>query len=684
MQWLPSFNLILAVFATVATLGGAVYAWRYQNRSALRCTRTQRAPRIGRGLAFERLPDGILLADDKGVIIDLNLAAETILGITQVSALGVEYQTLLHPHSLAPAAQPGDDLPGELEIADGVATRWYSIRVLPVGAHGDNVGSIVVLHDETERRVAAQQEQATRAEQEAVLRQKSEFLSVISHEIRSPMHAVIGMTGMLLETELNSEQKDFVGTIRASGDSMLAIVNNVLDFSKIEAGQIELEHLPIDIESCLENTLEIFAGEAAKKNIELTYTIEDGAPTRILGDVTRLRQVLTNLVSNAVKFTDHGEIALRVAAENESPPLLHIQVQDSGIGIAPDQMHRLFHSFSQAEASTTRRYGGTGLGLAISKRLCEIMGGAIWVESRPGVGTTFHFTIAAPPAPDGLPASGPPSALAGRRILVVDDHASTRGMIRRILCDFGVNVSEADSGWSALEQIETSGNFDAALIDLHMPGMDGESLVHRLSAEHSLARPRLVILVSLTDSSVRNRAAELGLAACIMKPVKRAQLRNTLGDIFPGVRFTPQPAAGDDFAAPRAAPLKLDLLLADDNLVGRRVTQAVLRRLGYDVDMAGNGLDVLAALEIRRYDVVLMDVYMPDMDGLETTQRIRAEVAAERQPYIIALTASALAQDRERCLDAGMDDFLAKPVSINSLNEALHRAAASASPTETH
>ena len=679
MDWLPP--LIMRLSAKVTALGSKV-TQRQRNRLIPAQQHDSRTQDAIRGAVFDRLSDGVFIVDQEGALVDANQAAIAILGAPVESVRGKRLDGLL---PLAPDAawpQTYNAASCELQLLVGGQVRWYEIALSPYSAGGVPGGCVITFKDSTERRNRALKEKAAREAAEEAIRLKSEFLAVISHEIRTPMHAVIGVTNMLLGAGLTDEQRSFVDTIRAAGDSMLSIVNNVLDFSKIEAGQIELERLPFSLETCIESTLDIFAGDAAQKGIELSYLLDDTAPSHIMGDMTRFRQVLTNLVGNAVKFTDRGEVSVQVAgAIQDEQPMLHVQVCDTGIGIPVERLDRLFHSFSQADASTTRRYGGSGLGLVISKRLCELMGGSIWVESQPGDGTTFHFTIAAPPAPfDG---ETPLPHLAGRSALVVDDQASTRAMLRRMLSDLNMNVATADSGWSALEQIETAGGFDVILVDLHMPGMDGESLVRRITAERANPRPRLVMLLALTDGAIRGRAAELGLAACITKPVKRTQLRNALSDLFSLTKPASSTASGMEHITPLAEPLKLKVLLADDNLVGRRVTQAVLRRLGCEADIVGNGHDVLAALEMHRYDAVLMDIYMPGMDGLATTRRIRKDMSQDQQPWIIALTASAITQEQERCLEAGMNDFLAKPVRINALNEALRRIpAAHAKPPE--
>lgn len=669
MDWLPP--LIMRLSAKATEFGSKLAQWGRSLLANIHKSNSLTRDAI-RGAAFDRIGDSVFLVDSDGALLDANQAAIRLLDVSCESARGKQLNALLPFAADAVGFLADSSDTCELQLVVCGQPRWYEVSLSPLGAGSVPAGCVVILKDITERRCKALEEKAAREEAEEAIRLKSEFLSIISHEIRTPMHAVVGVTNMLLGTGLTDEQRSFIDTIRAAGDSMLSVVNNVLDFSKIEAGQVELEHLPFSLETCIESTFDIFTGDAAQKGIELTYLFDDTAPRRIVGDMTRFRQVLTNLVGNAVKFTERGEISVQIAGELQAEqPILHVRVCDTGIGIPPDRLDRLFQSFSQAEISTTRRYGGSGLGLVISKRLCELMGGAIWVESRPGDGTTFHFTIAAQPAP--LDVDPPPSHLAGRSALVVDDCASVRTMIGRALCDLNMRVATADSGWSALEQIEHVDGFDVILVDLHMPGMDGESLVRRISAERVQPRPRFVMLLTLVDGAVRSRAAELGLAACITKPVKRTQLRNSLADLFSVAKPAMQPAPGSEHVTPLAEPLNIKVLLADDNLVGRRVTQAILRRLGCEADIAGNGHEVLSALEMHRYDAVLMDVFMPGMDGLETTRRIRKDLPADQQPWIIALTASAIMQEHERCLEAGMNDFLAKPVRINSLSEALRR-----------
>ena len=625
---------------------------------------------------FESLSDPVFITDARGRVSDLNPAGIRMLGKSREACLGVPLVRLLPSLDTARDAGSADAVSATLDwpVADGKVQR-YLVRVSPLHDGAAPRGSAFILHDVTPLLEEILMQQRAAAAAEAAGRMSNEFLAVVSHEIRTPMQAVVGMTGLLLGTELTDEQRDYVDTIRSSGDSMLAIVNNVLDFSKIEAGQIELEREPFDPLAAVEDTLTIFAGQAAMKNLELAYLADQGAPVTVVGDVTRFRQVLTNLVGNAVKFTDRGEVTISVGSRSEGAQIrLHVRVRDTGIGIPVDRMDKLFVSFSQADVSTTRRYGGTGLGLAICRRLCEIMGGEVWAESHAGAGSTFHFTVITEPDPTPRPAHATPNTLAERRTLIVDDSPASREMLSSTLRSWGMQVEAVESGWTALQILESSPPFDVVLIDMRMPVMDGEACARRIRAMRHQRQPRLVMMVALTDGGVRTRAAELGLDSVIVKPVKRSQLRGALSDIFAA-----REPANSRFGVPAPAvlgakPSSKAVLLADDNRVGQRVTHALLRRLGYQADVVASGAEVLTALQAKPYDIVLMDVYMPEMDGLTTTREIRSGHVADRQPYVIALTASAAEGDKQECLNAGMDDYLSKPVTIADLRAALERA----------
>lgn len=506
---------------------------------------------------------------------------------------------------------------------------------------------------------------------------KSEFLANMSHEIRTPLNGIIGIAGLLSSTALDQEQQEYGQIIQSSGDALLEIINSILDFSKIEAGKLELEAAPFNLRQSIEDSLDLVTPKATSKGVELGYWVDLNVPSLFVGDVTRFRQILLNLLGNAVKFTGVGEVMVFVSGEAGANGRfqLHISVQDTGIGIPPDRLEFLFKSFSQVDSATTRKFGGTGLGLAISKSLAELMGGNLWVESQLGIGSTFHFTVqletAVPPhqAPP-LPPNHP--AMQNKRALILDKNATYRQILNRQLTDWGFACVEAESTQEALASgpLGASFDFDIVLVDQHLP--DATALQFAQTAQERFPAFQAPLLL-LTTLRQQDEASKQTFKGILTKPIKPAQLFEALlAALSPEIAPTQKPYLAET-PLPNPINQTLRILLAEDNRINQKVGLRMLNKLGCQADLATNGLEVLAALGERPYDIVLMDIQMPEMDGVEATRQIIEQFGAER-PYIIALTANALTEHRDAYLEVGMDDYLSKPLKLESLHRSLQKA----------
>jgi PAS domain S-box-containing protein len=645
----------------------------------------------------ENSPVAIVTIDLNGNVTEWNPGAEKLFGYTRAEALGCRVDDLVARDETLHAEATGFSQRGLTQsgIFHAITKRnrkdgsFVDVDLwgVPIFVGDQRVGVYAMYVDISELQ---------RARQDAIAANeaKSAFLATMSHEIRTPMNAIIGMSGLLLNTNLSNDQREFAEVVRNSGEGLLTIINDILDFSKIEAAKMELENAPFDLRDAMESSLDLVAAPAAEKGIDLACVIEDGVPSVIIGDVTRFRQILLNLLNNAVKFTERGEVVVTVSAEeNEGnkgnagkdefpsfpsfPSLpsynLHFSVHDTGIGIPPDRIDRLFQSFTQVDASTARKYGGTGLGLAISKRLVELMDGTMWVESEPGQGATFHFTLTAQTAPELQPRpriARDHSPLIGKRVLIVDDNDTNRRILSLQTRSWEMLPRDTGSPREALDWITRGDPFDLAILDLQMPELDGLMLARAIREYRDARALPLVLFSSMGQRSDETDA--LGFVAFLKKPLKQSQLFDALIAIFGSRASAPKPETiPPHLDATMATRVPLRILLAEDNAVNQKLALRLLSQLGYRADVAANGVETLRALERQPYDVVLMDVQMPEMDGLEATRQIVQQWARAQRPRIVAMTANAMQGDREMCLAAGMDDYISKPIRVDELIRAL-------------
>ncbi len=645
---------------------------------------------------IDNIPDTIYFKDQKGRFIKINKAQAQVLGLTKpeqaIGKTDFDFFTSDHAHDAAKDEQriinEGKPLVGKIEKirTAGGEFRWVSATKIPLNINGKISGIVGISRDITELTEISDELKRKNEELDIALAKaetatvaKSNFLANMSHEIRTPMNGVIGMTNLLLETELSREQREYLETIRNGGNALLVLINDILDFSKIESGKLDLECNEFNLRDRIEESLDLQAVNAAHKGIELAYLIEDNTPTTLIGDMARLGQIINNLLSNAVKFTKEGEVTINVSARElfNKHYEFTFAIRDTGIGIPQDRMDRLFKSFSQVDSSTTRKYGGTGLGLAISKRLCELMEGDMWVESEPNAGSTFYFTIkaqTAPPKPKIFLRSAN-SSLKDKRILIVDDNETNRRILTIMAKNWGMLPRQASSAREALDLLNKGVPIDIVVLDMQMPEMDGLELAKHIRQISAMKDTPLVMLTSIGWQEAHFKSEGLNFFSILSKPVKQNQYYNILLSIFKGKNEPkPKPVSVENknvIDPSMSEWLPLDILVAEDNAINQKLIYRILKKMGYEPDIVNNGLEAILAIEKKDYNVVLMDVQMPEMDGIEATKLICQKIPADERPQIIAMTANVMQGDREICLEAGMDDYIGKPINVSELTQAL-------------
>ncbi len=628
---------------------------------------------------LDTIPDPIFYKDRDGAYLGCNRAFEALTGSNAQEIIGKTPRDLFRDVAEAFVAQDRLVLEEQRTLRveqsvtypDGHQARLDTLLTPFHAPDGALLGLLGISRDITERKAAEEALRSAKEAAESANQTKSTFLSTMTHELRTPMNGVLGLTGLLLDTELNPEQLDLVNTIRVSGDTLLTLINDILDFSKIEANKLELEIHNFNLRHCIEESLDLVASQATAKGLNLAYLVDPGIPAQIGQDSTRVRQILTNLLSNAVKFTERGEIVVRVQGTPHATGWeLHFHVQDSGMGIPPDQLGMLFQSFSQLDASTTRRFGGTGLGLAISKRLAELMGGAMWVESEVGRGSTFHFTLQAHPSTTQSASFDVDLFnLRGRRVLLVEESAAVRALLRQQLNAWDIETSTIDI-FAEDPIVLLAGYYDVVILDSGLTTLNNMDLLTRLQQQH----PALAIILLLPLGERLPATFQRPHLAAVTKPIHCSQLHDALVTVISGQTITRRPATPhptSDVQMAQRHPLRI--LLAEDNLVNQKVATGILAKYGYRADVAADGVEVLAALDRQSYDLILMDVNMPTMDGLTATRSIRSRLPQPKQPYIIALTANGMHEDQARCLSAGMNSYISKPIQVEELIAALEQ-----------
>jgi two-component system, sensor histidine kinase and response regulator len=669
------FALSLGTFiAMAAGLAGVIIASEFVRR-AERAALGRREAEVFK-MMVETASEGIWTTDSLGRTLFMNERMLQMLGYEAGELIGRRALDLCPPELRdRQNARMQDRLWGRAESYETPFVRkdgsilWARVGATPrLGADGRPAGSLGLVSDLTAQRAVEEALKAARSEAVEASNLKSEFLANMSHEIRTPMNGVLGMTELLRGTTLDEEQAAYADAITRSGDALMTIINDILDFSKIEAGKLDLEEVDFDLRLVVEEAAALMAQRAQAKGVELAVMIEPAVPDWVCGDPARLRQVLINLVGNAAKFTERGEVVLRV----RSGPSVRFEVSDTGPGITEAVQKQLFQSFTQGDASTNRKHGGTGLGLAISRQLVMLMGGAIGVRSEPGRGSTFFFDCPFKPSPTVIRApAGLASTLGGLRGLVIDDNETSRTILEQTLRVWRLEVASCDRGSRALELLATAAAaatpFDFVLLDHQMPGLDGVEVARRIRADPSMGGPRLILLTSTAQPGVAQAARAAGVDALLAKPVKLALLRECLATVMGRAPASaPATVTVETMAEAHAAHRPL-VLIVDDNPVNQKVSAAMLGKLGFRTDVAHNGIEAVAVTAARNYAAVLMDCYLPEMDGYEATGAIRLREGAGRHTPIIAMTASAMKGDMERCLAAGMDAYVSKPVRMKDL-----------------
>jgi two-component system sensor histidine kinase/response regulator len=666
-------EIVLGLFSAAAAVGMALLL----RRRALRQSERFRS-------LVHNATDLITVLDDHAIALYQSPSSERVLGYHPSELLGAQLTDLLHPsdkkHVIEAFAgaleQPGATvgLHFRLRHSDG---RWIVLEATATNMLNDRSvrGFVVNSRDVTEREHAAAELSAARDAALSASVTKSQFLASMSHEVRTPMNAIIGLTELLLDTDLESEQREFASGVQGAAEGLLGIINDILDFSKVEAGKLEIEAVPFDLDRVVEDVAALLGETANAKGVELLAHCRPEVPTALVGDPTRLRQILLNLGSNAVKFTQRGEVVFRVRILEDTPAAvrLRLEVSDTGVGIAAADIDRLFDPFSQADASTTRRFGGTGLGLAIVKQLVELMDGTVGVDSEVDVGSTFWFELPLAKQANSTVERPPIPELADLRALIVDDNATNRLILREQLGSWGMHTTDAEHAVRALELLHLASNegrpYDVVVLDLNMPDMDGLELAHAIGDDPQIAGPKLFMLSS-SGRVNRDVAAAAGLAGTLTKPVRQSELFNCL---IGGLSMTAEEVIPPTRAATEATVTRGRLLLVEDNSMNQLVATKLLGKLGYEVTVSANGLEALESMAAAEYDAVLMDCQMPEMDGYAATREIRHREGGTRHTPVIAMTAAAMQGDREACFAAGMDDYLTKPIRPDALAETLTR-----------